>query len=333
MRNGYPLIDLHRHLEGCVRPQTVLELGQQHQLPLPAWTLEELLPHIQVTSPVAGLVAYLTKFELMQWSMVNEEAIRRITFECFEDAAREDIDYLELRFSPYFMAEKHSLDMDAVVEAVCDGLEEARASLDIRANLIGIMSRTYGPEICWQELKAFLRGRERGVVAADLAGDEVGFPGALFVDHFRHAREEGMRITVHAGEAGTAGDVRHAIEELGAERVGHAVRAIDDPAVMDLIAERGVAIESCPTSNVHTGVVPTYAIHPLVSYVQQGLLATLNTDNCTLSVIDLPFEFNVMANETILTEDDLGRLQRNALAVAFVSDDERAALLEGSQSG
>jgi adenosine deaminase len=272
-------------------------------------------------------MTYITRFDLMQWSMVNHDAIRRITFECIEDAAIEGIDYLELRFSPVFMAEKHNLDLDLVVDAVCDGLDEALHTLSIRAKLIGIMSRTYGPDSCWHELNAIIRGRDRGIVAVDVAGDEIGYPGKLFTEHFHHARESGMRITVHAGESGPAKEVEHAILELRAERLGHAVSAATDPAVVELILERSVGVENCPTSNVHTKLVPGYLEHPLTSYLRQGVLVTLNTDNPTISRIDLPYEYETMARETDLSDAEFVQLQKNSVLVAFLSDEERSELL------
>lgn len=327
MRNNYPLIDLHRHLEGCVRLETLIELGLEHELSLPAWSIEELRRYVQVSSPVLDVMAYIAKFELMQRCMLSYDVIRRITFECIEDAYREGIDYLELRFSPVFMAEKHALNLKGIVDAVCDGLDEALCTLPVRAKLIGIMSRTYGPDSCWQELKAIIHGRDRGIVAVDLAGDEVRYPGQLFIEHFHHAREAGMRITVHAGESTSADQVKQAITKLGAERLGHAVRAIDDPTVLDLINERSVGIESCPTSNVQTGVVASYAQHPLPTYLRRGLLVTLNTDAPIISDVDLLSEYRVGEKEFGLSETELYQLQKNAVRVAFLSDDERADLL------
>jgi adenosine deaminase len=332
MSNSYPLIDLHRHLEGCVRIETLIELGLEHRLPLPAWSVEELRPHVQVDSPVSDVMTYIAKFELMQLCMVSYDAIRRITYECIEDACGEGLDYVELRFSPVFMAEKHDLDLDGVVEAVCDGLDEALRVLPMRAKLIGIMSRTYGPDSCWQELEAAIRGRERGVVAVDVAGDEIGYPGELFAGHFQRAREAGMRVTVHAGESSSAAQVKQAIIELQAERLGHAVRAVDDPDVMELIHTESVGIESCVTSNIQTGVVAAYAQHPLPVYLRRGLPVTLNTDNTVISGIDLPSEYGLAGKELGLSKPELDQLRENAIRVAFLSDEERVDLLEGRLS-
>ena len=327
MRNGYPLVELHRHLDGNLRLETVLDLGRRHGIDLPAWTTEGLRPYVQVTERVPSLMAFIAKFGVLRKVVVDYDAVRRIVRENLEDAAREGIDSIELRFSPYFMGEEHGLDPAAVVEAACDALEEARGRIPVRAKLIGIISRHYGPETAWIETDAAIRCRDRGVVALDLAGDEANFPGELFVDHFRKAREAGLRTIAHAGEAAGAASVRQAVLGLGAERIGHGIRCVEDPAVVDLLAERGIALEVCPTSNVHTSTVASYAVHPLPALLRRGLAVTLNTDDPSISGIDLAHEYRIAMDELGLTEADLRRMQENALAAAFLTPEERTALL------
>jgi adenosine deaminase len=261
----------------------------------------------------------------MQQVMVNTDIVRRIAYENAADAAAEGIDYLELRFSPIFMAEKHHLEPAGVVRAVCEGVAQGEADFPIKVNLIGIMSRTYGVERCRVELDAILRGRGPAVVGVDLAGDEINFPSNLFVDHFRRAREAGLHATVHAGEV--PADSPHAalglenlwaaIRELGAERLGHALRAVDDPALLELIGERGIGIESCPTSNLQTSMIPSYAEHPLGIFLEHNVLVTLNTDDPGISDITLEHEYRVAANEMGLTPAHLRQVQENAQRVAF----------------
>ena len=327
MRDGYPLVELHRHLDGNVRIETVLDLARQHGIELPAWTVEELRPHVQITEREPSLVHFIAKFALLRRVMVDYEAVRRIVRENLEDAVRDGIDYIELRFSPYFMGEEHGLDTSGVVEAVCDALEEARGSVPIQARLIGIISRQYGPEIGRIELAAAISGRDRGVAALDLAGDEVNFPGGLFVRHFAEAREAGLHTIAHAGEAAGAESVRQAVLELGAERIGHGIRAVEDPAVLDLLAERRICLEVCPTSNLHTSTVKDYRSHPLPDLLRRGLAVTLNTDDPSISGIDLPHEYRVAEEEMGLSRDELRRLQENALEAAFLTPEERAGLL------
>jgi adenosine deaminase len=326
MRNGYPLVELHRHLDGNVRLETVLDLGRQHGVDLPAWTLEELRPYVQVVEREPSLPAFLARFEVLCRVMVDYDAVRRIVRENVEDAAREGIDCIELRFSPRFMAERYGLDVLGVAEAACDGLEEA-GGLPVKAKLIGIISRHYGPDLAWGELDAAIRLRGRGIVALDLAGDEAGFPGELFVDHFRKAREAGLHVIAHAGEAAGPESVRQAVLGLGAERIGHGIRSVEDPAVLDLLLERGIALEVCPTSNVQTSTVPDLASHPLPALLARGIAVTLNTDDPSISGIDLAHEYRVAAEELGLGEDDLRRLQENAVAAAFLTPEERADLL------
>ncbi|HEX2252581.1 MAG TPA: adenosine deaminase [Thermoanaerobaculia bacterium] len=323
---GQPVVELHRHLDGNVRLGTVLDLARIHGLELPAWTPEELRPHVQMTGAGPDLLAFLAKFELLRHVMVDYDAIGRIARENLEDAAADGIDHIELRFSPYFMAERYGLDPFTVAEVVCDAVAAAQRAVPVSARLIGIISRTYGPENGWIEVEAAVRCRDRGVVALDLAGDEANYPGELFVHHFRRARDAGLRTIAHAGEAAGAASVRQAVEELGAERVGHGIRALEDPAVLDLLAERGVALEVCPTSNVQTSTVASYREHPLAAFLDRGLLATLNTDDPSISGIDLPHEYRVAREEMGLGPELLARLQANALAAAFLDDDERAAL-------
>jgi adenosine deaminase len=332
MREGYPLVELHRHLDGNVRIETVLDLARQHGLELPAWTVEGLRPHVQITEREPSLMAFIAKFDLLKRVMVDYDAVRRIARENLEDAVREGIDYIELRFSPYFMGEEHGLDTNGVVEAACDALEEARGTIPVKAKLIGIISRHYGPEIGRVELAAAVRYRDRGVVALDLAGDEANFPGELFVRHFEEAREAGLRVTVHAGEAAGAASVRQAVLGLGAERIGHGVRAVEDAAVLDLLAERRVALEVCPTSNLQTSTVASYQSHPLPALLRRGLAVTLNTDDPGISGIDLAHEYRVAAEELGLSAAELRRLQENAMAAAFLTSEERAELLAGYTS-
>jgi adenosine deaminase len=321
-----PLVDLHRHLDGNVRLETILDIGRQHGVKLPADTVEGLRPHAQVLGVEPSLVDFLAKFELLKLVFVDEDAIARIAEENVEDAHREGLAYVELRLSPAFMGAAYGLAPERVLRACCRGVRAGAARWPVRANLIGIMSRHLGEEVCWTELEAAITCMGEGVVAVDLAGDEANFPGSRFVRHFRRAREAGLHITVHAGEAAGPESVRQAVEELGAERIGHGVRAIEDPAVMALLKARGVAVEQCPTSNIQTSTVPSYAAHPHPPVHRPGLLGTRASDDPGISAIDLPHEYRVARDQLGLAPDELRQLQRNGLRAAFLSDAEKQAL-------
>jgi adenosine deaminase len=324
-----PLIDLHRHLDGNVRLQTILDLGRQHNLALPAGDLEGLRPHVQVTEPRPGLLAVFAMFRWMIGVLVDYAACHRVAYENVEDAHREGIDYLELRFSPWFMAEPHGLDPAGVVEAVTDGVAAGARDWRVKVKLIGILSRTYGPEMAWKELEALLRYSDR-LVALDLAGDEANWPGEGFVAHVGRARDAGLQLTIHAGEAAGPESVWQALRELEAARIGHAIRATEDPALLEYLAEHRIGIESSLTSNVQTSTVPDYASHPLRGFLEGGLLATINTDDPGISGIDLRHEYEVAAPAAGLTAAHARQAQRNALAVAFLSAEERQALAENA---
>jgi adenosine deaminase len=171
------VIDLHRHTDGSIRPQTILELAEQHDLPLPR-DLETLRPLVQVTEPVADLMAFLARMDRAVSALADLAACARVAYECVEDAGREGVIYLETRFSPAYMAQAHNLDVNGVVEAVADGARRGARDSGVRVNLIGIMSRTFGVESCTRELEALLAHRG-GFVALDLAGDEAHVPGEL----------------------------------------------------------------------------------------------------------------------------------------------------------
>jgi adenosine deaminase len=324
---AFPLIDLHHHLDGSLRLETILDLGLKHDLPLPAKTLERLRPYVQISTPQPGVMEFIEKFKWMTGVLVDYEACRRVAYENVEDAAREGLDYIELRYSPWFMAKAHTLDPVGVIEAVTDGVKAGERDFSIRANQLGILSRHYGPEIAMKELNSLLfhSGYFCGL---DLAGDEAHFPGSLFVPHFKRAREAGWHITVHAGEADGPASVWQAIRELGAERIGHAVHAPEDPALIDYMRDHRVGIECNLTSNVQTSTVKDYSSHPLKSFLESGLLATINTDDPGISAIDLHYEYNVAAPLAGLTREQCGQAQKNALEIAFLDDAEKKALMK-----
>ncbi|WP_298819867.1 adenosine deaminase [Chloroflexus sp.] len=326
-----PPIDLHRHLDGNVRLTTILELARAYGIRLPADNVEELRPHAQIQDVVASVMDFIARFALLKLVCVAEDAVARIAEENVEDTAREGIDYIELRCSPACMGERYGLDPTRVLAAVCRGVKAGMARYPVQVQIIGIMSRHLGEESYWRELEAAIALMGEGVIGIDLAGDEANFPGTRFVRHFARARAAGLRITVYAGEAAGAWSVRQAIEELGAERIGHGARASEDPAVMRLIAERGITLEVCPTSNVQTQTVPDYARHPPPQLLRAGQRVTLNSDDPGISAIDLPHEYRVARNRLGLTTDELRTIQANALAAAFIDDVTRARLLAIAQ--
>lgn len=326
-----PLIDLHRHLDGNVRLETILELGKKHGVPLPANDLTDLKPYVQITNPRPGVMAFIEKFKYMIGVLADFDACRRIAYENVEDAFREGIDYIELRFSPMFMAEPHGLALEGVVEAVVEGIHQGREAFDTQVNLIGIISRTYGPDQGWQELEALLAFKDQ-ITALDLAGDEKNYPGRMFVDHIQEGRSAGWWITIHAGEEEGPDSIWQAIEELNANRIGHGVSAVRDPLLMETLADQKIGVESNLTSNVQTRIVEDYHFHPLRLFLENGILATINTDDPGISGINLKHEYEIAAPAAGLSISQMRQAQLNALEVSFLSDVDKKTLQNNAQS-
>ncbi len=322
-----PLTDLHRHLDGNIRPETILDLAQQHNIALPAYELETLRPHVQITKNEPSLVSFLQKLDWGVAVLADLDACRRVAYENVVDVANAGIDYAELRFSPYYMAMKHQLPIEGVVEAIIDGVQSALHTYDVEIRLIGILSRTFGENACQQELNGLLKHQDK-ITALDLAGDELGFPGHLFQPHFNRARDTGWKITVHAGEAAGAESIWHAIKELGASRIGHGVKAIEDPRLMDYLAEHQIGIESCLTSNIQTSTIASLAQHPLKKFLEHGIIASLNTDDPAVEGIELKHKYTVAAPAAGLTAAQIRQAQINGLTMAFISQAERDALIK-----
>lgn len=322
-----PLTDLHRHLDGNIRPQTILELGQQFQIQLPANTLPELLPHVQVMDNQPDLLSFLSKLDWGVKVLGDLEACRRVAWENMQDAAQQGLDYVELRFSPFYMAMTHQLPLAGVVEAVIDGVQQGSRDFDLPAKLIGIMSRTFGQARCQQELDALLTHRDQ-ITALDLAGDELGFPGELFVEHFKQAHDAGWQISIHAGEAAGASSIWQAIQTLGATRIGHGVKAVEDAKLLDYLAEHQIGIESCITSNLQTSTVADIRQHPLKTFLEHGILATINSDDPAVEGIDIQHEYLQAAPQAGLSEVQIRQAQQNGLSIAFLSAQEKQQLQE-----
>jgi len=322
-----PLFDLHRHLDGAIRLETVIELAQEQGIDLPAYDIEALRPYVVIDGKADSLMDFIGRFRYLTAILHDLDACRRVAYENVEDAQREGIDYVELRFSPWFMSETHDLDPAGIVDAVADGIKAAERDTGVRAQMIGIMSRTYDTETCHRELDALLEHRDH-LVAIDLAGDELKFPASLFREHFKRARDAGLEITVHAGEVGGPESVWSAIRELGATRIGHGIRSVEDPALIDYLGEHRIGLEISISSNVHIGAVAEYSVHPVKRILELGLLANLNTDDPAISGIDLRHEYEVAAPMAGLSPQMTRQAQANALEMAFLPKEEKKAILE-----
>ena len=322
-----PKIDLHRHLEGSLRLSTVVELARKSHLRVPTLATAQLRPLVQVTPQDAYTFRnFLSKFETLRTLYQSPEIIQRVAREVVLDAANDNVRYLELRFTPRALAKARDFPLADVTAWVIAATRAAAQETGIMLRLILSMNRNESVEIGAAVMRLAVEQKSNGVVGLDLAGDEVNYPAEPFVGLFREAHQSGLKITAHAGEWTSAPTVRHAIENLRAERIGHGVRVGEDPVVVALARERGVVFEVCPTSNYQSGVVSRLDRHPLPRMLADGLRVTLNTDDPGISDITLSDECRVAMPELKLSLADLKQMTLTAAAAAFLGPAERAAL-------
>ena len=320
-----PLLDLHIHLDGNIRPATIWQLATKNNIVLPATQYDDFIPHVQIQNSESDLLAFLKKVDWGVAVLSNLDDVKRIAYENVEDAYNAGLHYAELRFSPYYMAMNHNLNITDVVAAVVDGINSGVKDFAIQIKLIGILSRTFGVEQCQQELNALLAHKDY-LIAVDLAGDEYNFPGELFVDHFNQVRDAGLAVTVHAGEARGAASVWQAIKELGATRIGHGVATINDESLISYMINHNIAIESCLTSNYQTGTVKDLRKHPLKEFLEYGLKACLNTDDPAVQGVEIKHEYEIAQTVLKLNDNDIRQLQLNSIDVCFLSQSEKRIL-------
>ncbi|MDY7042432.1 MAG: adenosine deaminase, partial [Chloroflexota bacterium] len=258
-----PKVDLHRHLEGSLRLQTLAEIAREHGIDLPSHNIEELRPLVQVVDGDPNdFHHFLGKFELLRRFYSCREAVERVAYEAVADAAADNVRYLELRFSPASLAMVQDFSLEEVTEWVIQATRRAQKEHHITVRLIVSVIRDFGREVAQNVIEVAIAYRDRGVVGLDLTGDEVRYPGKPFAEPFRRAKAAGLGITVHAGEAMGPERVHEAITVLEADRIGHGVRTIENSDVVQLVLRRGVALEVCPTSNLQTGVVRSVGTLP-----------------------------------------------------------------------
>lgn len=307
-------VSLHTHLEGSIRPATFYELMG-----------EDAKEQLTVTKNCSSLKEFLDKIAYGCPLIKKRANITRVAYECVETASKNNCLYLEIRFGPALHT-TGDMQLPDTIEAVLEGLQKGEKDFGTVARLIIATLRDATPASSIELAKLAVQYKNQGVVGFDIAGDEANFPAYNHQKAFEIAKLGGLGITVHAGEAGSAANVAEAILKLGATRIGHGIRVVDDPNVVTLAKERGVVFEVCPTSNVHTGAVNSLEEHPLKEMVEEGLLVTINDDDPETSQISLRNEYDLALK---LLENKLSRKQllENALRASFVEEKVKNHLL------
>jgi adenosine deaminase len=273
-----PKTDLHVHLDGSLRLETILDIAKKEGTELPASTVEGLHAAIGCGKNFGSLVDYLKGFEITLRVMQSEDSLERIAFELAEDAHQENVRYMEVRYAP-MLHTRRGVKLTKVVEAVLDGLRRARETYGIKANVIVCGIRNIAPESSYEMAELAVAYKGRGVVGFDLAGAEADFPAKHHRDSFQLVRDNNINCTIHAGEAYGPESIAQAIHVCGAHRIGHGCRLRENGDLLHYMNDHRIPLECCPSSNVQTGAVRDISSHPLKLYFDLGLRVTVNTDN------------------------------------------------------
>ncbi len=319
-----PKIDLHLHLDGAVRTRTILELGEKMRVPLPARSVKALEKHVTVGPSCRSLRDFLDRFDVFLPVLKSAESMERVAYELCEDQAKDGVIYFETRYAP-ILQEGPTCTLEESVEAVLSGLRRGGRKFGVDWGVILCFLRPAMPESSLATVEVARKYRDRGVVGVDIAGDEAA-PAAPHREAFRRARRYDLGITVHAGEAGPVENIREAVDRLGAMRIGHGSKLMDDPRLAERLARDGIAVEVCLTSNLQTRSVPSLASHPFRAMRRAGVRVTLNTDDPAISRTTLSEEYRRAARAYILTRKDFAELSMNACDAAFLSASRRRAL-------
>jgi adenosine deaminase len=270
---------------------------------------------------------FLAKFNTLRLFYRSPDVIHRITREAVEDAARDNVRYLELRFTPVALSRAERFPLHDVMEWVVTSAQEAAKDCNMQVRLIASVNRHEGTDLAEQVAWLAAEHKDRGIVALDLAGNEAEFPSQPFYGIFKEARQSGLHVTIHAGEWGPAKHVKEAIEELNAERIGHGVRVLEDNDIIALARERGIAFEVCITSNYQSGVVESLEAHPLMKMCDNGLNVTINTDDPSISRITLSHEYYSACADLNMPQNTLKERIVAAAKAGFLQESEKEKLV------
>jgi len=323
-----PKVELHRHLEGSLRLTTMLDIASKHGVTVPVnmFNLSGLV-QVQDQDPMT-FSNFLDKFKTLRLFYKSPDVIDRVTREAVEDAAKDNVRYLELRFTPVALSRAEGFPLHDVMEWVVNSAKEAAKKYKVKVGLIASVNRHESPELAEQVVWLAADYIKDGLTGVDLAGNEAEFKSDPFHGIFKEAKQTGLHVTIHAGEWGPAENVCDAILNLGAERIGHGVRVMEDDTVVALAKERGTVFEVCVTSNYQSGVVKSLPAHPLPRMLEAGLNVTVNTDDPSVSRITLSHEYQHVCEDLKVPISQLKQSVVNAAQASFLGDDEKTKLVE-----
>ena len=325
--NVIPKAEIHIHLEGAIRTQTIIDVAKEYNLELPAYEVNELDKHVKVYDQMRDLHAVLEAFEIFQRSIASPEVVERIAWELFEDSARQNIRLFEVRFSPDWAFHGHNLDWDACLEGLLHAKERAEKEFDMAIGYIAITSRSMGPHSCVKTVNWAIRHKDH-ILGIDLADSEKDFPLREFIPPVMKAKDAGLRVTIHSGEDSPASFVKETIELADPNRIGHGIHSIEDMQVVELLKKRNITLEVNPWSNYLTSAVQTIEEHPLKKLFDLGVKVTINSDDPEVLETNLNNEYRIAHEVLGMSLDDIAKCNRYAYEASFIPEAEKKRVWE-----
>ncbi|MFT3890096.1 MAG: adenosine deaminase [Anaerolineales bacterium] len=325
--NELPKTEIHIHLEGSIRTQTIIDVAREYNLKLPAYEISELDEHVKVYEQMRDLETVLEAFGIFQNSITSSEVVERIAWELFEDAAKQNIKLFEVRFSPDWAFHGHNLDWDACLEGLLRAKSRAETEFDMAIGYIAITSRSMGPDSCARTVDWAIRHQDH-IVGIDLADSERDFPLREFVPYVLKAKDSGLKLTIHTGEDTPASYIKETIELTDPDRIGHGIHTIEDMEVVELLKERDITLEVNPWSNYLTNSVRTIEEHPLKKLFDLGVKVTINSDDPEVLETNLNNEYRIAHEVLGMSMDDIAVCNRFACEASFIPEEEKQRIWE-----
>ena len=325
--NELPKTEIHIHLEGSIRTQTIIDVAREYNLKLPAYEVSKLDKHVKVYDQMRDLETVLEAFGIFQNSITSPKVVESIAWELFEDAARQNIKLFEVRFSPDWAFHGHNLDWDACLEGMLRAKARAEQEFDMAIGYIAITSRSMGPDSCVRTVDWAIRHRDH-IIGIDLADSERDFPLREFVKPVLKAKEAGLKVTIHTGEDTPASYIKETIELTDPDRIGHGIHAIEDMEVVELLKERDITLEVNPWSNYLTNSVRTIEEHPLKKLFDLGVKVTINSDDPEVLETNLNNEYRIAHEVLGMNMEDIAVCNRFACQASFIPEEEKQRIWE-----
>lgn len=315
--NSIPKTEIHCHLEGAIRTQTIIDVAHEFNISLPSYEVGELDKHVKVLDQMKNLQTVLEAFGIFQRSITSPEVFERIAWELFEDCANQNIKLFEVRFSPDWAFHGHNLDWDACLEGLLRAQERAEKEFDMAIGIIAITSRGMGADSCVRTVDWAIRHRDH-IQGVDLADGEMLYPASDFIKPILKAKDAGLKVTIHTGEDTPASYVVETIKNFKPDRLGHGIHSIEDRKAVELLIEKGITLEVNPWSNYLTNSVPTIEAHPLKKLFDLGVRVTINSDDPEVLETNVNNEYRIAHEILGMSMEDIQTCNRFAFESSFI---------------